>query len=130
MFPELADMRMNYSSYVVFAHLYVNSIRYKMSEIGNVQENVDIFCLTETKIDDSFPNAVSSPRLQNVQEGSYLIWRWTYHVRQFEDPSRNRQDLIDFDTQCVECIVVETSIRNERTFFILVYKNLRSKTLI
>ena len=43
---------------LIFATLNINSIRYKIDELKSlITGNIDILVVTETKLDDSFPNA-------------------------------------------------------------------------
>jgi hypothetical protein len=56
-FPILTDFRKKFPNKLLFGHLNVNSIRYKMSEVEMMLNNLDILGLSETKIDESFPDA-------------------------------------------------------------------------
>ena len=54
-------------------HVYINSIRYKSdSLIYMLDKNVEIFLISETKLEDSFPTAqfkkkVSPPRIGMIE---------------------------------------------------------------
>ena len=42
---------------LVFAHLNINSIRNKLEMLsGQIKGNIDVLLVSETKIDDTFPN--------------------------------------------------------------------------
>ena len=53
----LHEQRLNHPKNVIIGHLNINSIRNKISGFKDlVLTETDIFLLSETKIDDSFPN--------------------------------------------------------------------------
>ena len=44
-------------NYVIFSYLNINSIRNKFGDLDKmVDENIDILCIAEAKLDESFPN--------------------------------------------------------------------------
>ena len=94
-----------------------------MSDVRSLLNNVDILGLSETKLDDSFPDAqfkfhnLKLYRSDRNCHGGGLIMFVNSKL-----PSRERRDLIDWNTNGVECIIVEVSAKNEKIFFILVYK--------
>ena len=54
----LKDLRAKNQDRVIIGHLNVNSIRNKLEMLSNlVKSNIDIFLVSETKIDDSFPTS-------------------------------------------------------------------------
>ena len=55
-FSDLHKFRSNYSKQIVFGHLNINSLRNKFFEIYEILSNelIDVFGLTETKLDSSF----------------------------------------------------------------------------
>ena len=54
----LHEQRLNHPKNVIFGHLNINSVRNKFSGFKDlVLKETDICLLTETKIDDSFPNS-------------------------------------------------------------------------
>ena len=54
----LHEQRLNHPKNVVIGHLNINSVRNKFSGVKNfVLKETNICLLTETKIDDSFPNS-------------------------------------------------------------------------
>ena len=122
-FPELVTNRKNYSNKLIFAHLNVNGIRNKKSEVESVLENIDILGLTETKIDDSFPDCqfqVPHYDLHRIDRNSFGGGLMFYVNSKI--PNRQRKDLCDSQTNGVECIVLEISLQKEKVFFLLLYK--------
>ena len=54
----LKSLRIHNHSNITLSYLNINSIRKKFDGLKLiVNENVDILCITETKIDESFPTA-------------------------------------------------------------------------
>ena len=57
-FGKMKDLRLKNPKKVIMGHLNINSIPNKFEGIMNlVKENLDIFLISETKIDNSFPDA-------------------------------------------------------------------------
>ena len=55
---DLRNIRLKNMDRIVLANLNINSIRNKFDQLKTIiEDNVDILVLTETKIDDSFPEA-------------------------------------------------------------------------
>ena len=43
--------------YIIFSYLNINSIRNKFGDLDTIVDgNIDILCIAETKLDESFPN--------------------------------------------------------------------------
>ena len=56
-FRILRDIKIKNLNRLVISHLNINSIRNKFEPLKNIiKGNLDILVLTETKIDESFPN--------------------------------------------------------------------------
>ena len=56
-FIILRDIKLKNVNRLVISHLNINSIRNKFEPLKNIiKGNLDILVLTETKIDESFPN--------------------------------------------------------------------------
>ena len=54
----LKSLRIHNHSNITFSYLNTNSIRKKFDDLKLIiNENVDILCIAETKIDESFPTA-------------------------------------------------------------------------
>ena len=57
-FTELKHFRLNNSKNLILGHLNINSLRNKFETVKNIIEDTfDIFLISETKIDNSFPNS-------------------------------------------------------------------------
>ena len=78
----LKSQRINYPKKIIIGHLNINSIRNKFVLLQEIVEsNLDIFLITESKIDDSFPNSqfsIPDYRLfrkdRNVNGGGLLLY--------------------------------------------------------
>ena len=59
---------------VIFSYLNINSIRNKVGDLDKiVDENIDILCIVETKLDQSFPNNQYN---QSIYTAYYRQQRW------------------------------------------------------
>ena len=53
---ELDKLRLKHPKNVILAYLNINSVRNKLHDLHNmINKNVDVLCIAETKLDDSFP---------------------------------------------------------------------------
>ena len=53
---HLSNLRRRNIGRLIFAHININSIRYKFDQlVYGVKGKVDVLMITETKLDDSFP---------------------------------------------------------------------------
>ena len=130
-FQDLRTYRLKHHKQLIFGHLNVNSMKNKMHEIHEILQNdyIDILGLSETKLDESFSNSVfkvqdyTCHRLdRNIYGGGIMMY-----VRS-SIPHRIRKDLCLMSQ--VEIIVLETTLRREKMFYILVYKPPRIQNYI
>ena len=120
----LKTFRSKHPKNLIFAHLNINSIRNKFCEIYDVMNNnyVDIFGISETKLDDSFTNAQF-----NIQ--NFKIYRKDRNARggglmlyvRSDIPNRNRPDLECSTHSQVEHIILETILKKQKMLFVLLY---------
>ena len=63
---------------VIITYLYINSIRNKFRDLDEIVDgNIDIFCISETKLDESFPNNQFVYQYnQSIYIGYYRQKRW------------------------------------------------------
>ena len=55
-FSSLKSVRRKNLHQIIFAHLNINSLRNKFDALGDqIKENVDLLVISETKLDESFP---------------------------------------------------------------------------
>ena len=128
--PDVDDMtsamrgvRMKYTNNLITAHININSIRHKFENISTLFDEsiVDLFVITESKLDDSFPNA------QFYTEG-YKLYRKDrnkngggimFYVRS-DIPHRTRPDL-ECKSSHVESLVIEAHIKNDKWLYVAIY---------
>ena len=112
----LKSLCCNNLSKLVFAHLYINSIRNKFELLSEqVRGNVDFLMVSETKIDDSFPignflvHGFSSPyRLDRDSKGGY--GGIMLYIREDIPPN-----LLVTDKEPIESLYVKQNLRNEKS---------------
>ena len=124
LFPDIRDFKCKNSKRLIFSHLNVNSIRHKIDEVSEILLNgyTEILCLSETKIDDSFPdaqfdvNGFTLHRKDRNKFGGGLMCYVKSHL-----PHRRRND-IALNKDGIESIVIEVKFDKEKLMFIFVYK--------
>ena len=57
LFTALKKLKISYPKKIIIGHLNINSIKNKIDELRELIKDVDIFVVSETKLDSSFPNA-------------------------------------------------------------------------
>ena len=54
---SIRDVRKRNLKHIILSHLNINSIRSKFDLlVDHIKENIDIMVISETKLDESFPN--------------------------------------------------------------------------
>ena len=120
----LKKFRMSHPKNCIAGHLNINNIRNKFMEISELMSNnfLDIMCLSETKIDGSFPIAQFSlpgfkcHRADRNEHGGGIM----AYVRN-DLPHRRRSDLEHSTHLPVESLIFEIIIRKEKWLFICLY---------
>ena len=57
-FDEIKDLKLKHPTNITCAYLNINSIRNKFDNLKDmIEQNIDILCIAETKLDASFPNS-------------------------------------------------------------------------
>ena len=115
--PDLRALRKKNLNKLIIAHLNVNSLRNKLEFLKEqIQDNIDILMISETKIDASFPigqfllNGYSTPfRLdRNAHGGGILLY-----VRE-DIPSK----LLLVEENLIEGFFVEINLRNKKKWLL------------
>jgi len=123
----LQNIRINNNDRIIFGHLNINSIRNKIDMLAEiVSGRVDVLLISETKIDDSFPNAqfnicgFSKPyRLDRNCNGGGLI----LYVR--NDITTRKLPLI---SPGIECLLTEITI-SKRKWLLIGFYNPQKSTI-
>ena len=108
---DLKALRLKNVNKMIIAHLNINSLRNKFEFlISVIKDNIDIFKISETKLDQSFPanqfmtNGFSAPfKLDQNHKGGGII----LYIRE-DIPSR----LVSTESSQVEGFFVEINLRN------------------
>ncbi|VDI69629.1 Hypothetical predicted protein [Mytilus galloprovincialis] len=119
---NLQRLHMSFTSNLMCGYLNINSIRHKFESIKDLLHRnlVDILFLSETEIDESFPNAqfcvdnFTMWRADRNQQSGGLI----AYVR--SDLAADRKIQLEFSD--VESIGIEAVIGNKKWFFCGIYK--------
>ncbi|CAG2197804.1 unnamed protein product [Mytilus edulis] len=108
-FEELKKVRSSNTSNLMCGYLNINSLRYKFECIKDLLHRnlVDILFLSETKIDESFPNA-------QFCVDNFTMWR--------ADRNQHGDRKIQLEFSDVESIGIEAAIGNKKWFFCGIYK--------
>ena len=109
---------------IVISYLNVNSIRNKLDDVRNlILDNVDILCISESKLDSSFPIGQFSvpgfkqPVRLDVSDksgGLLLFCRDYLPFRQLHCPVLNED---------IQCIVSDLNLRKQKWLILSIYRN-------
>ena len=122
-FTELKTFRFKNPKNLIMGHLNINSLRNKFESIKPIiSPNFDIFLLSETKLDESFPNnqfSISGYRMfrqdRNCFGGGLCIY--------VKENIASKQLNLHLDKE-TEAIYLETNIRSRKWLIVGLYKPL------
>ena len=115
--------KISHSSNITLSYLNINSIRKKFDDLKLIiNENVDILCITETKIDEYFPTA------QFLLPGYHKPYRLDISDKQggllvyikANLPSRLLSNHIS--PKNIQIILFELNLRKEKWIFVCIYR--------
>ena len=123
----LQSLRLKNVDRIIIGHLNINSIRNKIGALGDlIGDRIDIFLISETKIDQSFPpaqfhiNGFSDPyRLDRNEHGGGLL----LYIR--SDITTKPLPLISGG---IECIIMEATISKKKWLLFGVYNPQKAGT--
>ena len=123
-YEQLSKFSKTHSKKIIFSHLNVNSLASKLIEIYEILQKglTDIFFISETKLDDSYPNAqfnvptFITHRLDRNNHGGGLIC----YVKE-SIPHKNRPD-IAYNNNGIESIVIQVETEKANILFLHIYK--------
>ena len=117
---DLRSLRIQNPRNIIFSYLNINSIRYKFDNLKTIiNENLDILCIAESKIDKSFTTAqLMLPGYHNLdisdRKGGLLVYIKS-HL-----PSRL---LKNFDiTSNIQITPFELNLTKEKWMFTCIYR--------
>ena len=121
-FEELCELKLKFPKRFLCAYLNINSLRYKFDSIKDLLNRniLDILFLSETKIDDSFLDALFSV-------DNYHLWRADRTDRGGGVAAYLRSDIAgdrqkDFEFKHIESISVEVNLQNSKLLICGAYK--------
>lgn len=121
-FEELCEMKLKFPKRFLCAYLNINSLRYKFESIKDLLNRniLDILFLSETKIDDSFTDALFSV-------DNYHLWRADRTDRGGGVAAYLRTDIAgdrqkDYECKHIESISVEVNLQNSKILICGAYK--------
>ena len=122
---DLKNFKTKYNKNLIVGHLNVNSICSKFEEVADILNNnlLDIFALSETKIDNSYPDAqfsisdFSLYRADRTNNGGGVMCFVNSNI-----PHRPRYD-IAISTNNVESMVIEIKTPHYHSIVISVYRS-------
>ncbi|CAC5409687.1 unnamed protein product [Mytilus coruscus] len=118
-FKDLVKLRRDAPSNIICAYLNINSYRYKFESIIDLLNRniVDILFLSETKLDDSFPDVVDNFSFYRSDRNKYGGGVLAY-MRSDLAGDRNKQA----EFQDIESIALEVTTEDHKWLFIGAYK--------
>ena len=122
-YKQLSNFSKKNSKRMIFSHMNINSLAPKFIEIQDilVKGFSDIFFISETKLDDSFPNAqfhvpsFSTHRIDRNAHGGGLLC----YVKE-TIPHKSRPD-IAINKNGIESLVIQIKDNNINNFFLHIY---------
>ena len=121
---ELKSYKSRHAKNLIFGSLNINSLRNKFDAMKDVLIDglVDFLCISESKLDDSFPSSQFNVKGFYVHRqdstatsGGLIVW-----VRN-DIPNRRRSDL-EINDQFIQTICTELHINKEKWFIVSVYR--------
>ena len=120
---KIKSLRIHNYNNIIFAYLNINSIRNKFENLRLIiNENVDILCIAETKIDESFPTA------QFVLPGYHKPYRLDISDRQggllvyIKSHLPSRLLSTHPSPKDIQAIPFELNLRKEKWMFVCIYR--------
>ena len=129
---QLLNCRNQYPKNLISGHLNINGLRNKFFEVNDIiMENLlDIFFISETKLDRSFPNAqFQVPDFKHYRVGRNAHGGGIAAYIRSDLPHRRRPDLESMATAPVEAFIIEIIIRNEFFLFVCIARTPNIKWL-
>ena len=123
-FPELKRFRSENAKKLIIGALNINSLRNKFGAINEMLQKgyVDIFCISESKLDDSFPKSqFSSNGYQcfrqdsSARSGGLITWSRI-------DLPCTKRDEISINDGDIQSLVIEIRIKKEKWFVVSLYR--------
>ena len=122
-FEEIKRLRIQNPKKVIMGHLNINSIPNKFDGIMKlVAKNLDVFLISETKIDDSFPEAqflYNGYSLPHRRDRAFGAGGLLLYVKE-DIPSKKLKDYVS--PSDIEILCVEINLKKQKWVIIGIYK--------
>ena len=129
LFKDVSDFRLKFKSNFIFAHVNINSYRHKFAQIQDLLRkiSVDLLAISETKLDDTFPNAQFYVDGFTVyrQDKSSTSGGLLIYVR--SDIAHRRVTRFECNADGVESLCIEFIIGKSKSVAACIYKHPRVK---
>ena len=125
LYPGVTEFRHRFTSNFILTHVNINSIRHKFASIHDIlaKKHVDYLAISESKLDDSFPNAQFAAQDYSIfrqdltsSSGGLLIYM------RADLPHRRLQNA-EVNADGFESLCMEVTIGKTKTAIICVYKH-------
>ena len=131
-FKTISDFKRAHQNNFVFIHVNVNSFRHKFAHLQEIlsQHRVDYFAISESKIDDSFPDAQFAVQGYNIfrQDNTSSSGGLIIYVR--SDIPHRRLVNAECNNDGIESLCIELTIGKTKTVFSCVYKHPKVKHVV
>ena len=131
-FAELRAFHDKHKMSFVFVHINVNSLRHKFPFIKDVlvERTVDYFAISETKIDNSFPDAQFCIDGFNMYRQDFTATSGGLLIYVRSDLPQRRVKQNEINEDGIESIVLEITIGKTKTIFTCIYKHPKTRDAI
>ena len=123
-YSTINSLRLSHSKNVIMSYINVNSIRNKLDDLFTVvSNNVDILCIAETKLDNSFPEG------QFILDGYKKPYRLdvstsTGGLLTYVKSNLPSRQLTSVPVPCdIQCILIEINLRKQKWLLLSIYRN-------
>jgi len=123
-FPELVHFRSENPKNVIIGSLNINSLRNKFKPVCDILYNgyVDVMCICESKLDNSFPHSQFSVKGFHCfrQDCTGRSGGIVAYLR--SDFACTRRDDLSINDETIQSLVIEIRIKKEKWFIVSIYR--------
>ena len=132
LFKDIAEFKQTHQNNFVFIHINVNSIRHKFALLQEIlsKHHIDYLAISESKLDESFPDAQFSVQGYNIFRQDYTASSGGLIVYIRSDIPHRRLKNAECNTDGIESLCTELTIGNTKSVFICVYKHPKVKPAV
>ena len=131
-FKDISDFKLSHKNNFVFLHVNINSFRHKFAHVQEIlsKHRVDYLAISESKLDDSFPDAQFTVQGYNIyrQDNTSTSGGLIIYVR--SDIPQRRLLNAECNTDGIESLCIELTIGKTKTVFTCVYRSRKKFILL